>query len=160
PSALSRCRHPITTRGRRSGRTAAPRGNRRPSAHFRSGVDRRRDERDGPAQTGQAPRRFRDHRRTRGLAGECPSRDFGPDGGLDEIPGAGDLATDDDLRGIERVDDRREAEPEITARFRQCGPGPLIAPPPPPHPAPPPPPPPPHHPRPPASPPPLPPPAR
>src|SRR5204862_314887 len=61
------------------------------------------------------------------LAGECPSRDFGPDGGLDEIPGAGDLATDDDLRGIERVDDRREAEPEITARFRQCGAGPLIA---------------------------------
>src|SRR5437773_1375994 len=112
---------------RRGGRTAWVRIESLAGQPCRLVVDRRRDERDGPAQTGQAPRRFRDHRRTRGLAGECPSRDFGPDGGLDEIPGAGDLAADDDLRGIERVDDRREAEPEITARFRQCGAGPLIA---------------------------------
>jgi len=55
------------------------------SPDLRSRERRRGHERDAPAQPGQAPRRFRDHRGHSPRAGECPSGDFGPDGGLDEI---------------------------------------------------------------------------
>src|SRR5438309_1211868 len=53
--------------------------------------------------------------------------DFRANGGLDQVPGGGDLAADEDLCGIERIDDYRETEPEIAAGFHQCGAGALVA---------------------------------
>ena len=83
--------------------------------------------RDRPTQPRHAPRGLGDHGRLGGPRGQRPSRDFGPDGRLDQIPAAGDLPADDDLRRVEGLHDHRNPDPQVATRVRHRGTGPLIA---------------------------------